>query len=88
VGGGSKDRLLNTFIASAAALPVKAGPSEGTAMGNLLLQAYGCGDVSSIGQIREIVAASTEILEFEPADTGKWQEAYSRFLGILGLKGK
>jgi rhamnulokinase len=31
-GGGSKDRLLNRFMTSALALPVKAGPSEGTAM--------------------------------------------------------
>ncbi|MFP3090861.1 rhamnulokinase [Treponema sp. TIM-1] len=85
VGGGSKDRLLNTFIASAAALPVKAGPSEGTAMGNLLLQAYGAGELSSIGQIREIVAASTEIQNFEPTDTGRWQESYGRFLVTLGL---
>ncbi|MDR2785132.1 MAG: rhamnulokinase [Treponema sp.] len=83
VGGGSKDRLLNTFIASASALPVKAGPSEGTAMGNLLLQAYGAGDLSSIGQIRDVVAATAELSDYLPGEEDKWEKAYTRFKGIL-----
>jgi rhamnulokinase len=82
-GGGSKDRLLNSFIASAAALAVKAGPPEGTAMGNLLLQAYGSGDLSSIDEIRGVVAASTELSCFMPAEEGRWEDAYRRFSGIL-----
>jgi rhamnulokinase len=82
VGGGSKDRLLNTFIASASALPVKAGPSEGTAMGNLLLQAYGAGDLSSISQIRDVVAATAEISDYLPAEEDKWGKAYARFKGL------
>jgi rhamnulokinase len=82
IGGGSKNILLNAFIAGALNVPVLAGPAEGTAMGNLLMQAYGCGDVSSITQIRKIVAASTEIGKFEPADSATWQEAYERFLGV------
>jgi rhamnulokinase len=79
-GGGGKDRLLNGFMASAANMRVLAGPSEGTAMGNLLLQAYGAGDLSSIAQLREIVAASTEITAFEPVDPALWERAYERFL--------
>jgi rhamnulokinase len=82
VGGGSKDRLLNTFIASAVGLPVKAGPSEGTAMGNLLLQAYGAGELSSIGQIREVVAAGTEISVHEPTREDHWKRAYEQFKKI------
>jgi rhamnulokinase len=83
IGGGSKNTLLNTFIAAALNIPLLAGPAEGTAMGNLLMQAYGCGDVSSIRQIREIVAASTEISAFKPVDSALWQEAYNRFLRFL-----
>ncbi|MDR1128627.1 MAG: hypothetical protein LBL20_04875, partial [Treponema sp.] len=82
VGGGSRDRLLNRFIASATALPVKAGPSEGTAMGNLLLQAYGCGDLSSIGQIREVVAATADISDYGPAGGDGWEDAYARFKAL------
>jgi rhamnulokinase len=79
VGGGSKDRLLNSFIASATGLAVRAGPSEGTAMGNLLLQAYGAGDLSSISRIRGVVAATADMDSFEPADRDEWKKAYGRF---------
>jgi rhamnulokinase len=83
VGGGSKDHLLNTFIASATGLPVKAGPSEGTTMGNLLLQAYGGGDLSSIGGIREVIATSAETSGFEPTGTDGWEKAYRQFKDLL-----
>ena len=83
VGGGGKDRLLNSFIASAAALPVKAGPPEGTAMGNLLLQAYGSGDLSSIDEIRGVVAASTATSGYTPVEKAPWEEAYRRFSALL-----
>jgi rhamnulokinase len=82
-GGGSKDRLLNSFMASAANMTVMAGPSEGTAMGNLLLQAYGSGELSSIGQIREIVAASAETAIFEPGNVSRWDQGYEQFLKAL-----
>jgi rhamnulokinase len=83
-GGGSKDRLLNSFIASAANMTVKAGPTEGTAMGNLLLQAYGNGDVSSLTEIRDIVAASTaDISEFKPLNKEEWGKGYERFMKLL-----
>jgi sugar (pentulose or hexulose) kinase len=82
-GGGSKDRLLNGFLASVANMTVKAGPSEGAAMGNLLLQAYGSGELSSIGQIREMVAASTGTVIFEPGNVTQWDQGYERFLKVL-----
>jgi rhamnulokinase len=83
VGGGSKDRLLNAFIASASGMNVKTGPSEGTAMGNLLLQAYGAGELSSISHIREVVAATTEIDSFKPVNQTEWEKAYGRFKELL-----
>jgi rhamnulokinase len=82
-GGGSKDGLLNSFIAQAAGLTVKAGPSEGTAMGNLLLQAYGSGEIFSISQIRQIVANTSEIKEYTPSASDEWDKAYKVFLRLL-----
>jgi rhamnulokinase len=79
VGGGSKDALLNEFVASSCGLPVVAGPAEGTAMGNLLLQAYAAGELHSIEEIRAVVAASTETTRFEPQHEDAWLEAYKTF---------
>ena len=45
IGGGAKNRLLNQFTANATGVTVVAGPSEGTAIGNIMLQARAAGCV-------------------------------------------
>jgi rhamnulokinase len=66
VGGGSRNRLLNQFAADFTDRRVIAGPAEATAAGNALVQALGAGDVSSLGELREIVRRSFEVEEFTP----------------------
>ena len=39
IGGGAKKPLLNQFTANSTGVTVVAGPSEGTAIGNIMLQA-------------------------------------------------
>lgn len=48
IGGGSKNRLLDQFTANAIGIPVVAGPSEATAIGNIMLQARAAGCVGSL----------------------------------------
>ena len=43
VGGGSRNALLNQFVADATGRTVVAGPSEATAIGNVLVQAIAAG---------------------------------------------
>ena len=43
IGGGSRNEYLMQMTADATGLPVVAGPSEGTALGNILLQARASG---------------------------------------------
>ena len=58
IGGGSQNRLLNQMIADAIGLPVVAGPSEATVLGNVMMQAKGLGIVQSLREIRKIIRNS------------------------------
>jgi rhamnulokinase len=80
VGGGGKNELLNQFTADACNRPVIAGPVEGTALGNVLIQARAAGDVGSLSDIRAVVRASSELKTFLPRDKDAWQSAYERYL--------
>ncbi len=80
IGGGSKNALLNQFSANALGVKVLAGPSEGTAMGNLLVQAYGKGWIRDIDEMRGIVKASSELQDYEPQDRDAWEQARERFV--------
>lgn len=78
-GGGSNNALLNRFTANALNCRVVAGPAEGTAMGNILVQAYGCGIISSLEEARAILRDSIELQTFTPQDTEEWQRMYDRY---------
>jgi rhamnulokinase len=82
VGGGSKIDLLNKFTASATGLSVIAGPAEATAIGNIMLQAYGCGEVGSLSEIRKAIGDSFSSRIFEPLAGDAWREPYNEFLRI------
>jgi len=58
IGGGSQNKLLNQMTADATGIPVVAGPSEATALGNVMMQAKGLGLVHSLQEIREIIRNS------------------------------
>lgn len=86
VGGGVKNKLLLQATADATGRRVVGGPIEGTGVGNVLMQAIGAGDVSGVEEAREIVRNSFEVVTFEPSSStsSAWDEAYGRFLNILG----
>jgi rhamnulokinase len=61
VGGGTKNQLLNQLTAEAVDRTVVCGPVEATAIGNLLVQALGCGEVADNTELRDIVRRSFEL---------------------------
>lgn len=63
VGGGSKDGYLNELTARAAGLPVYAGPSEATALGNLMVQMIAGGEFPDLAAARKAVRNSFPIKE-------------------------
>ncbi len=64
VGGGSKDGYLNSLTAKATGLPVMAGPTEGTALGNLMVQMIGGGDFADLQAARAAIGNSFELKNF------------------------
>jgi rhamnulokinase len=79
VGGGGKNELLNQFTANALQRPVIVGPHEATALGNVMTQALGAGEVANQDEIRQIVAASVETQRYTPKDHDAWRAQYERF---------
>jgi len=85
VGGGVRNKLLCQLTADATRRPVRAGPVEATAMGNLMVQAYSRGYVGSLEEIRAVVRASpVEMRDYRPAgSTEEWENAYGRLRKIM-----
>ncbi|MFA5650293.1 MAG: rhamnulokinase [Proteiniphilum sp.] len=82
IGGGSKNTMLNEFTANAIGIPVVAGPSEATAMGNILLQAKAAGVVKEKEEMRQIVRNSADLESFKPAEMERWNSRYKQYLAV------
>ncbi len=86
VGGGIQNELLCRLTANAIRRPVWAGPAEGSAIGNVLVQLLAAGDIPSLAEGRRIVRDSFGVATYEPEDAETWAAAYDRFLEITGLQ--
>lgn len=86
VGGGCRNTLLNQLTAEAVGLPIIAGPAEGTALGNLLVQARTVGMLhGSLLDLRAVSAASCETETYTPGvldlSQAAWDDAQRRAFG-------
>ena len=82
IGGGSLNKYLNQFTANATGATVLAGPQEGTAIGNIMLQAKAAHLVNDIWEMRQIIANSLELVRYEPTDQDVWNQAFQKFQNI------
>jgi rhamnulokinase len=64
VGGGSKDSYLNELTSDVTGLPVMAGPSEGTALGNLIVQFIGGKEFKDLTEARRSIIESFKIIKY------------------------
>ena len=55
VGGGCQDKYLNALTAEATGLEVFAGPVEGTAIGNLIVQMIAAGEFADLAAARKAI---------------------------------
>lgn len=81
VGGGVQNELLCQLTADATGLRVVAGPVEGTALGNLVVQARAIGAISGgLKELRQVVRDSSELITYEPTPGAEaaWAAAEGR----------
>ncbi len=65
VGGGSQNITLNRLTAELTGMPVYAGPTEGTALGNLAAQMIADGAFADLADFRAALPKSFEIIEYK-----------------------
>jgi rhamnulokinase len=66
IGGGSSNDLLNQLTADVTGLPVIAGPTEATVMGNLIIQMISAGWIANLEEGRKLISESIKRKEFQP----------------------
>lgn len=79
VGGGSRNALLNQFVADCTGRRVVAGPSEATGIGNILVQAMGAGELANLDEARAVVRNSFALTTVDPHPSPEWERAYQRY---------
>lgn len=79
VGGGAKNQVLNQFVAEATGRRVFAGPVEATALGNIGMQMLATETVTSLAEVRQVIARSFPTRMYEPIEPEKWEKVYKRF---------
>lgn len=82
IGGGSRNDLLNQWTANAVGIPVVAGPSEATAIGNVMIQALTVGAASDVVSMRQLINCSIPLKTFTPENVEVWNAAYLHFLQL------
>ena len=87
IGGGSLNDNLNQFTANSCGVEVLAGPQEGTALGNIMVQAKAAGEVKDLWDMRKVIANSLNLKRFSPADKEIWDTAYVKYLAITKARG-
>lgn len=86
VGGGSNAMMLNRLCAATTGLPVLAGPTEATAIGNALAQLIALGELSDVSQARRAVRLSFPPIAVEPQRLPGLDNALARFERLSTLR--
>lgn len=83
IGGGANNELLCQYSANAMGIPVVAGPTEATAIGNIMIQAKAMKAVVSLEEIRAMVENSFDTKNFLPQDSMVWNDQLEKFKKIV-----
>jgi len=67
IGGGSANDTMSQWTADALGIPVVAGPTEATAIGNVMVQAKAAGLVKDRWEMRRLIAEAFSVKTFYPS---------------------
>jgi len=82
-GGGVRNDLFLEMLASALDRPVRTGPVEATAVGNIVTQGVARGEIDDIQHGRDIVRTSVDSREYEPTDVAYFERRREAFETVL-----
>ena len=83
VGGGIQNALLNQLAADCTGLDTTVGPTEGAALGNMLMQAQALGLIKNLSEARALSRASVETRSYTPRRSAQIEDAYGRLLKCM-----
>ena len=83
LGGGTKDTFLCQMTADSLNMSVVAGPTEATALGNIILQLIALGDIKDVNEGRELIKSSEKLTTYKPENAQAFECAYNNFVKIL-----
>ena len=64
-------------------IPVVAGPSEATALGNVMMQAMAIGEAADVPGMRKLIHNSIPLKTYQPQNMENWGQAYIHFKNIV-----
>ncbi len=83
VGGGIQNELLCQFTSNAIGREVWAGPVEGSALGNLVVQWIALGYIPNLSEARRLIRNSFPVKTYSPSEERDWGEAYEAFQQVV-----
>lgn len=83
LGGGTKDNFLCQMTADVLEFPVIAGPTEATALGNIMLQLIALGKIPDVATGREMIRKTEKVTVYYPNPVDALDEKYNAFCNAI-----
>lgn len=83
LGGGTKDNFLCQMTADVLGFPVIAGPTEATALGNIMLQMIALGRIPDVAAGREMIRRTEKVTVYYPDPVDALDEKYNAFCSAI-----